>query len=201
MDSRAVWRMATRWRDTSGTMRGQNGTMGPNGRDQPSRHGRRNKDVATAQENGGNYKPPSPTPTPTNNAIRPTTQRTAQYQHPGALAQRRRDRHNTEQRNRHQQTYVCLLGGGWGVCVCFGSAQGCGTQCSLRLEAGRATPDEGGGLGAEAKLQNGAGLGVMCRDTRLYIDDYRCFGGFGSMVCCWGGFCPGPPRVFGLACR
>jgi hypothetical protein len=113
VDSRAVWRMATRWRDTSGTMRGQNGTMGPNGRDQPSRHGRRNKDVATAQENGGNYKPPSPTPTPTNNAIRPTTQRTAQYHHRRALAQRRRDWHNTDTNKRMS---VC-----WGVgvvCVC-----------------------------------------------------------------------------------
>ena len=87
------------------------------------------------------------------------------------------------------------------MCVCFGSAQGCGTQRSLRPEAGRATPDEGGGLGAEAKLQNGAGLGVMCRDTRLYIDDYRCFGGFGSRVWGWVGLCPGPPSVCGRSCR
>ena len=81
------------------------------------------------------------------------------------------------------------------MCVCAGSAQGCGTQRSAPRERGGPTPDEGGSLGADAKLLYGDDLGVMCRDTRLYIDDYRCLGGFGSMVVCWGGFVPGL-RVF-----
>ena len=35
----------------------------------------------------------------------------------------------------------------------------------------------------------------MCRDTRLYINDYRCLGVFGSVVVCLVSLCPGL-RVF-----
>ena len=61
----------------------------------------------------------------------------------------RRQTHNDTQEP--QRLSVC-----WGVgncvCVCAGSTQGCGTQQFTPFVAGWAPPDEGGGLGAGAKL-------------------------------------------------